>query len=960
MAKLNLTFCCLQEVKYRGSGSKLIVLDSGEKYQYYWCGMKKKREAGVGILIKCAKDIDVDGPTYQDPRIMCFNLKLHGFNIRLVNGYAPTETGGSNTQKDEFYRSINKMCEKKEKHQKLIVVGDFNATTALALQKSEYDGSQILSDEICNDNGGRLKGLCRNKRLCISSTFFEYPIENRWTWYSCDKHTKKKNDYVLAEKFVQTYITSCKAEPDVDFDSDHKILITELTTPKTRRARWKKRSVKRCQKTDVKMLQDPEIRVKFKRCLTDTLKSTSISSESIDKKSDEIVKMLKSIGETTLPKVQKQNINETWKLDTELNELLCQRMETNMRTTQYKELTKCIKKRVKQLKNDRLREEAEKINEYANKRKIEQLFKEIKSKNSAFKELRSTSTCDPDKLKKHFEHHFNTNLDKTIPLELHEADFINTLKEIPSDSINVEPPTSEEIKETIKQLKQGKSASDIPTEYIKAAIENPLFLKEITQLYQTVWNTSMIPKSWGHSNLVAIWKGASKGKKTDEKAYRGLQIGSSLCKVLIVIIIKRIQKWYDLQLTDNQQGFRSGRGTTDGIYIAKKIHQITDQKKSLVYALFVDLTAAFDHIPREMMFETIKKRLPDSNSKKLITLLETLYSSTTTALIETPDNKFETKSGVRQGGPESPLLFNLYVDFIMRIFLTLCKKSAIHFHKVKYRIPLSAARRNSETVGYQQIDWIGYADDLILVFDSKKDLQQALTILDTLFVKFGLAINVSKTKTMILNHQNANNQYPETICSLNGANIDNEKTFIYLGSCLKYDEPSTGSAEIELRIDIAETTLYQYAKKLFNQKISLKTRVKIMNSIVRSRLVYGCQTWSLTQQLLKRLKSVYNGFLRKMTKGGYRRKKDSWSFILSNDDILRLSGTEDIESFIRKQQRNYLAHLVRHDDESMSKRLVFEENPKRAGRHVTMEKMVYENEKVSRDTFNRLAVERRY
>ena len=41
VAKLNLTFCCLQEVKYRGIGSKLIVLDSGEKYQYFWCGMKK-------------------------------------------------------------------------------------------------------------------------------------------------------------------------------------------------------------------------------------------------------------------------------------------------------------------------------------------------------------------------------------------------------------------------------------------------------------------------------------------------------------------------------------------------------------------------------------------------------------------------------------------------------------------------------------------------------------------------------------------------------------------------------------------------------------------------------------------------------------------------------------------------------------------------------------------------------
>ena len=213
---------------------------------------------------------------------------------------------------------------------------------------------------------------------------------------------------------------------------------------------------------------------------------------------------------------------------------------------------------------------------------------------------------------------------------------------------------------------------------------------------------------------------------------------------------------------------------------------------------------------------------------------------------------------------------------------------------------------------------------------------------------------------MILNHQNTNECYPETICNLNGAKIDNVRTFVYLGSCLKYDEPSTGNAEIELRIDIAETTLYQYAKKLFNQRISLKTRVKIMNSLVRSRLVYGCQTWSLTQELIKRLKSVYNGFLRKMTKGGYRRKKDSWSFALTNDDIFRLSGIEDIESYIRKQQRNYLAHLVRHDDESLSKRLVFEENPKRAGRHVAMEKMVYEHEKVSQDTFNRLAVDRRY
>ena len=142
-------------------------------------------------------------------------------------------------------------------------------------------------------------------------------------------------------------------------------------------------------------------------------------------------------------------------------------MKTNMHTIRYKELTKSIKKRVKQLKNDRLKDEAEKINEYANKRKIEQLFKEIKSKNSAFKELRSSSNCDPDKLKKHFEHHFNTNLDKSIPLELHKADFINTLKEIPSDSIDIEPRPQKKLRKRLNNSNKVNLQAIFPQNTLK-------------------------------------------------------------------------------------------------------------------------------------------------------------------------------------------------------------------------------------------------------------------------------------------------------------------------------------------------------------------------------------------------------------------------------------------------------------------------------------------------------------
>ena len=51
------------------------------------------------------------------------------------------------------------------------------------------------------------------------------------------------------------------------------------------------------------------------------------------------------------------------------------------------------------------------------------------------------------------------------------------------------------------------------------------------------------------------------GKLSDPATYRGLQIGSTLCNIMMIIILNRIKSWYNSQLLDQQQGFRQGRGT---------------------------------------------------------------------------------------------------------------------------------------------------------------------------------------------------------------------------------------------------------------------------------------------------------------------------------------------------------------------------------------------------------------
>ena len=180
----------------------------------------------------------------------------------------------------------------------------------------------------------------------------------------------------------------------------------------------------------------------------------------------------------------------------------------------------------------------------------------------------------------------------------------------------------------------------------------------------------------------------------------------------MIIIVNRLQSRYESQLTDHQQGFRRDRGTTDGVYIAKRIQQVTRAMKKPVFLLFVDLSAAFDHVERSWLFSTIKKRLDPNADRSLITLLEQLYSYTTTALSQSPDNTFETKTGVRQGGLESPCLFDVFIDFVMRIYIETCKKEGIRFLKLHFFIPKYASNTERAAAGSFVMDWIGYADDL--------------------------------------------------------------------------------------------------------------------------------------------------------------------------------------------------------------------------------------------------------
>ena len=188
--------------------------------------------------------------------------------------------------------------------------------------------------------------------------------------------------------------------------------------------------------------------------------------------------------------------HEIWKSDVQLNNLLDQRKLTMKNTEAYKETTKKIKRRVRNLRNEKLCKEANSINELSSRRQVEELFKNFKADNLPFKTPVKTNKCDPKLLKDHFQKHFTSEKIGQDPIELTNIpSFLLQFQSIRADNVNTEPPDEFELRKIITNLKNGKSSNDVPIIYIKSSMSSQEFVNEICGFLQQFGDPSAYLKS---------------------------------------------------------------------------------------------------------------------------------------------------------------------------------------------------------------------------------------------------------------------------------------------------------------------------------------------------------------------------------------------------------------------------------------------------------------------------------
>ena len=166
----------------------------------------------------------------------------------------------------------------------------------------------------------------------------------------------------------------------------------------------------------------------------------------------------------------------------------------------------------------------------------------------------------------------------------------------------------------------------------------------------------------------------------------------------------------------------------------------------MAFLLFVDLSAAIEKLNSYLLWNIILLWCKPGTNTKISNLLGHLYSSTSAEIKGNESLVFNIETGVFQGGPESPILYNLFMDYVMRVFMLKCREENVNFISHSYSIPEYASSTGTEVTGETDISWSGYADDIGMHLASIKDLQTASRILDQVFGQYQLIINYRKLK----------------------------------------------------------------------------------------------------------------------------------------------------------------------------------------------------------------------
>lgn len=736
----------------------------------------------------------------------------------------------------------------------------------MAKKTSEYVGPFGLGER--NDRGDNLELFAETHQLVVMNTWFRQPPRRLYTWTSpkhrSDRIIRNQIDYILINKRFRNGCISVKTYPGADIQSDHVPLVG------TFRIRKKRITSKKEKSFELRKLKDPTIREKVHHDINNI---TNENSElDVEQEIENFKNVVKKAKENHLKPDQRKK--KSWMTEEILN-LMEQRRKQKQHPDKYKKIQKNIRKKIREAKENELKEQCEEIEFYQSRYDDFNVHRKVREATGRFRK----KVCG-----KLIDEHGRLIIDKDEKKDIWKQ----YLEKLFNDSRNEQEPNNnetsgpdilkEEVRSAIKQIKQGKATGldQIPAEIIKLFDEKRM--QWITDIFNSIYRTGIIPKDWLKSEFITLPKKAS--AKTCEE-HRTISLMSHLLKIFLKIIHKRIYKKCEEEIAPNQFGFLNAVGTREALFSIQVLVQRCRDVNCNVFACLIDYQKAFDRVKHDKMIDILKNTGIDSKDLKIIT---NLYWNQTAVLKIEGEHTDEVKilRGVRQGCILSPILFNLYSEHIFREALD----------NMDEGIPINGIRLNN----------IRYADDTIMFADTIEGLQKLMNKITEVSSSYGLDINANKTKVIIITKEQISSNAQIIV---NQVRIERVTQCQYLGTCI--NESWDNSQEVKCRIAIARNVFNNMSSVFKSHNLTLDTKTRLLKCYVFSVLLYGVEAWTLTEATTKKLRAFELWLYRRML-------RISWTQKITNAEVLnRMNKPAELVNIIKARKLQYLGHIMRNE-----------------------------------------------
>ena len=424
-----------------------------------------------------------------------------------------------------------------------------------------------------------------------------------------------------------------------------------------------------------------------------------------------------------------------------------------------------------------------------------------------------------DKLVNHFK---SLSAGPASPNELEHGIILNNVENI---DVLDDPITNEEILKAVSGLSNGKAPGpdNVLNEVIKVSVIH--LLPFYNRLFNTILDTGNFPTSWALGLIVPIYKNV--GDSHDPSNYRGITLVSCLGKLFNKILMNRLELFSELNQTilKNQAGGQKHCSTVDHIFVLEHLIDIFSYAKRTLYVAWVDFAKAYDSVWRDGLWY---KLIQAGIGGKVFNVIKDMYNKTKTCVFAhgKTSEAFCTYMGVKQGEVLSSFLFSLFINDIEQFFMD------------KNVNPVELQTDITEM--YLRIFIILYADDLVIVSRTARNLQVALDALYEYTCTWKLSVNTSKTKVTVFG--DCQDQHSFTF---NGNEIEITRDFKYLG--VYFTSNGSYVKHVNYVRDQGRKAMFAVIAKSRAMCLSVGCQIDLFQKMVVPILLYGCEVWGYAE-----------------------------------------------------------------------------------------------------------------